>query len=46
MFQMFDVAGILAYTVAFIAVAQLVEVAVLEPIEGRCRRWRPVHAPA
>lgn len=45
-FQMFDVAGILAYTVAFVAVVQLLEFGVLQPVEGRLSRWRPVRAAA
>ncbi len=45
-FQMFDVAGILAYTVAFVAVVQLLELCVLQPVEGRLTRWRPVRAEA
>ncbi|KAA1058158.1 ABC transporter permease [Azospirillum argentinense] len=43
-FQMFDVAGILAYTVAFVAVVQLLELCVLQPVEHRLTRWRPVRA--
>jgi NitT/TauT family transport system permease protein len=39
-FQMFDVAGILAYTVAFIIVIQLIENALLKPLDRRARRWR------
>jgi NitT/TauT family transport system permease protein len=39
-FQMFDVAGILAYTVAFIIVIQLIESALLKPLDRRARRWR------
>ncbi|WP_114857610.1 ABC transporter permease [Azospirillum brasilense] len=45
-FQMFDVAGILAYTVAFVAVVQLLELCVLQPVEQRFTRWRPVRAEA
>ncbi|MCW2237821.1 ABC transporter permease [Azospirillum canadense] len=45
-FQMFDVAGILAYTVAFVAVVQLLELCVLQPVESRLTRWRPVRAEA
>ncbi|MBB3263358.1 NitT/TauT family transport system permease protein [Azospirillum sp. OGB3] len=45
-FQMFDVAGILAYTVAFVAVVQLLELCVLQPVEQRLSRWRPVRAEA
>lgn len=43
-FQMFDVAGILAYTLAFMAVVNLVEFGLLRPAERRSRRWRPVGA--
>ena len=39
-FQMFDVAGILAYTVAFIAVIQSIEALLLQPLERHARRWR------
>ncbi|MDX1756822.1 MAG: ABC transporter permease subunit [Marinobacter sp.] len=39
-FQLFDVAAILAYSLAFIAVVQLIELAVLQPIERRASRWR------
>lgn len=39
-FQLFDVAAILAYTAAFVAVIQLVELAVLQPLERRANRWR------
>ena len=41
-FQVFDVAGILAYSLAFIAVVQLIELAVLQPLERRASRWRSV----
>jgi NitT/TauT family transport system permease protein len=40
-FQVFDVASILAYALAFIAVVQLIELAVLQPLEARAARWRP-----
>ena len=40
MFNSFDVAGILAYTVAFVAVIQIIELACLRPIERRANRWR------
>lgn len=43
-FQMFDVAGILAYTLAFMAVVNLVEFGLLRPAERRARRWRPARA--
>ena len=39
-FQLFDVAGILAYAFAFIIVVQILEVGVLQPIERRVNRWR------
>ena len=39
-FQLFDVAGILAYTLAFVAVIQLIELAILQPLEARISRWR------
>lgn len=39
-FQMFDVAGILAYTIAFVSVIQLFEVLVLKPLDKKSQRWR------
>lgn len=39
-FQVFDVAAILAYSLAFIAVVQLIELAILQPLERRSSRWR------
>jgi len=39
-FQLFDMAGILAYTCCFIAVVLTMEYGVLRPIEGRVLRWR------
>ncbi len=39
-FQFFDVASILAYTVAFVVVIQMIEWLVLRPIELRASRWR------
>ncbi len=39
-FQLFDVTGMLAYTLAFIAVVQMLEWAVLQPLERRASRWR------
>jgi NitT/TauT family transport system permease protein len=39
-FQLFDVAGILAYALAFTAVVQLIEVGLLQPWERRANRWR------
>jgi NitT/TauT family transport system permease protein len=39
-FQLFDVASILAYTIAFIAVIQLTEWLVLKPLDKHAQRWR------
>jgi len=39
-FQLFDVASLLAYTVAFVAVIQLLEILVLKPWDIRAKRWR------
>jgi NitT/TauT family transport system permease protein len=39
-FQMFDVAGILAYSLAFIAVVQLLEAGLLRPWSRHSERWR------
>jgi NitT/TauT family transport system permease protein len=39
-FQLFDVAGILAYALAFIAVVQLIEWGILQPLENRLSQWR------
>ncbi|PKM12070.1 MAG: ABC transporter permease [Gammaproteobacteria bacterium HGW-Gammaproteobacteria-3] len=39
-FQLFDVAGILAYTLAFVAVIQLIELVILKPLDKKAQRWR------
>ena len=39
-FQLFDVAGVLAWAVAFMAVMLAVELAVLQPWQARASRWR------
>jgi len=39
-FQMFDMTRLLAYTLAFIIVAQIIELAVLTPLEHHVGRWR------
>ena len=39
-FQLFDVAGILAYATAFIIVVQLVEMLILQPWQTAAGRWR------
>ena len=39
-FQMFDVASILAYTIAFVSVIQLIELIILKPLDKKSQRWR------
>lgn len=39
-FQLFDVASILAYTLAFIAVIQSIEFFILKPLDNKALRWR------
>lgn len=39
-FQLFDVASILAYTIAFVTVIQLLEWLVLKPLDRNAQRWR------
>jgi NitT/TauT family transport system permease protein len=39
-FQLFDVTSIFAYTLAFVAVVQIIELAVLQPLEAKANRWR------
>lgn len=39
-FQLFDVASILAYTIAFVMVIQLLEWLVLKPLDSKAQRWR------
>lgn len=39
-FQFFDVAGILAYALAFVIVVQAIEWGLLQPIDRRISRWR------
>jgi NitT/TauT family transport system permease protein len=39
-FQLFDVTAILAYTLAFIILIQVIEWSVLQPLERRATRWR------
>jgi len=39
-FQLFDVTLILAYTLAFLLVAQLIEWLVMQPLEHWAMRWR------
>ena len=40
-FQLFDVPSILAYTIAFVIVVQVLELGVLQPWERHVGRWRP-----
>ncbi len=39
LFQMFDIAGILAYSLSFIAIVQVIEVALLSPFQRRIEAW-------
>lgn len=39
-FQLFDVASILAYSIAFIVLIQIIELGLLQPFERRATRWR------
>ncbi len=39
-FQMFDVASILAYTIAFVSVIQIIELFILKPLDQKAMRWR------
>ncbi len=39
-FQLFDVASILAYAIAFILVVQAIEILILQPWERAANRWR------
>lgn len=39
-FQLFDVASILAYTFAFIAVIQAIELLILKPLDGKILHWQ------
>lgn len=39
-FQLFDVASLLAYTVAFVAVIQVLETLVLKPLDIQARQWQ------
>jgi len=39
-FQLFDVASLLAYSFAFVAVIQLIEVLLLKPLDRKTQRWR------
>ncbi|HWT97579.1 MAG TPA: ABC transporter permease [Terriglobales bacterium] len=39
-FNFFDLAGILAYTLVFVAIILLIEAALLKPLDRRVSRWR------
>jgi NitT/TauT family transport system permease protein len=39
-FQLFDVKMILAYTLAFVVVIQVLEFTVMQPLERYASRWR------
>lgn len=39
-FQLFDVTGILTYSIAFIVVMLIIEYALLQPLEQKTNRWR------
>ena len=39
-FQLFDVASILAYTIAFVSTIQLIELLILKPLDRKAHRWR------
>jgi NitT/TauT family transport system permease protein len=39
-FQLFDVAGILAYMLAFVAVMLVIELLLVQPLERHATRWR------
>ena len=39
-FQLFDILGILVYTLAFVVVILMVEAFIMRPIEARLTRWR------
>jgi NitT/TauT family transport system permease protein len=39
-FQWFDIASLLAYTIAFISVIQVIEILILKPLDKLAWRWR------
>ena len=39
-FQLFDVASILAYTIAFVTLIQAIELLILKPMDSKAQRWR------
>lgn len=44
LFQFFDIAGILAYTVCFVGIVVAFDVLVLRPLETMMDQWRPARA--
>lgn len=41
-FQLFDIAGVMAYAAAFVAVMLAIDYALIQPLERRANRWRKV----
>lgn len=39
-FQLFDVESIIAYTIAFVTVIQMIELTILKPLDRHAQRWR------
>ena len=39
-FSSFDVTTILAYALAFIVIVQIIELAILQPIQAKVNKWR------
>jgi NitT/TauT family transport system permease protein len=39
-FQLFEIAGVLAYALAFVAVMLVIDLALIQPAEQRAARWR------
>jgi len=39
-FQLFDIASIMAYTVSFIIIIQIIETAILKPLDKKSQRWK------
>ena len=39
-FQLFDIAGVLAYALAFVAVMLAIDTFAVQPVERRANRWR------
>jgi len=39
-FQLFDITSIMAYTVSFIVIIQLIEIMILQPLDKKSQRWK------